>query len=301
MPCSICNHPQRQAIDQALVAGSATLAALGQQYGLSTSALHRHKAHLKAKVSRAQNQLQENLRQGCIFWLSQALEMAMQTAKAAQAEGNSNLVLRALAQGTRLANIILKQDLNLDDRIIYEIMANPQWAAQDSLLPAAPDLMSLGRQSLAATLYSPCPETPADAPTQASPEELALMQQFLQVLGSEPDLPTLTVNRKPKPENRLSKREKGGKLPGYECYEMDEEEQYRILELEKKLSELDLDAITRGLPPAAARAKEDEICRQLWDAIPIPKDKPLSEYLHEQSLKGNQSPGNGPGGSQKPI
>ena len=31
MTCSICNHPQRQKIDQTLVAGSSTLAALGQE------------------------------------------------------------------------------------------------------------------------------------------------------------------------------------------------------------------------------------------------------------------------------
>ncbi len=138
MPCSICNHPKRQEIDQALVAGSSTLAALGQEYDLSTSALHRHKAHLQAKISRAQDQLQDNLRQGYIFWLSQSLEMAMQTAQAAQAEGNSRLVLQALAQGTRLINIILKQDLQLDDRVIYEILASPQWATQASLLPDDP-------------------------------------------------------------------------------------------------------------------------------------------------------------------
>jgi hypothetical protein len=126
MPCSICNHPQRQKIDQALVAGSSTLAALGQEYGLSTSALQRHKAHLQAKISRAQDQLQDNLRQGYIFQLSQFLEMAMQTAQAAQDEGNSRLVLQALAQGTRLINILLKQDLQLDHRVVYEILASPQ-------------------------------------------------------------------------------------------------------------------------------------------------------------------------------
>ena len=118
MPCTICQHPQRQEIDQALIAGSSTLAALGQEYGLSTSALHRHKAHLQAKVNRAQDQLQDNLRQGCIFWLSQALEMTMQTAKAAQAEGNGKIVLQAVSQVTRLIKIILKQDLHLDDRVI---------------------------------------------------------------------------------------------------------------------------------------------------------------------------------------
>ncbi len=48
MPCSVCQHPQRQDIDQALMSGG-TLAAVSQQYNLSTSALHRHKAHLQAK------------------------------------------------------------------------------------------------------------------------------------------------------------------------------------------------------------------------------------------------------------
>ncbi len=131
MSCTICQHPQRPEIDQALIAGSATLAALGQQYNLSTSALHRHKAHLQAKVGRAQGQLQDNLRQGCLFWLTQALEMTMQTAQTAQAEGNGRLVLRALAQGTRLVTILLKQEFPLDDRVVYEILASPQWTAQD--------------------------------------------------------------------------------------------------------------------------------------------------------------------------
>ena len=136
MSCTICNHPQRQKIDQALIAGSATLAALSQEYGLSTSALHRHKAHLQAKVSRAQDQLQDNLRQGCLFWLSQALEMTMQTAQAAQAEGNVKIVLQAVSQGTRLIKIILKQDLHLDDRLVYEILTSPQWASQDQPPPS---------------------------------------------------------------------------------------------------------------------------------------------------------------------
>ncbi len=170
MPCTICNHPKRHEIDQALIAGSSTLAALGQEYGLSTSALHRHKAHLQAKVSRAKDQLQDNLRQGCIFWLSQALEMTMQTAKAAQAEGNGKIVLQAVSQGTRLIKIILKQDLHLDDRVIYAILASPGWSTQAALLPDDPRIMAMGRQSLAETLSSPCPETTAASPSPVSQE-----------------------------------------------------------------------------------------------------------------------------------
>jgi hypothetical protein len=285
MPCTICNHSQRQAIDQALVAGSATLAALGQQYGLSTSALHRHKAHLKAKVSRAQNQLQENLRQGCIFWLSQALEMAMQVARTAQAEGNSNLVLRALAQGTRLANIILKQDLPLEDQVVHAMLTSPEWSGQAGLFPNDSKLMALSRESLGSIFSTPCPDEPPPDVPAALPAGLAPDALATALFSSPSRTKPKNQNRKSNPANHLAKREKGGKLPGYECYEMDEEEQYRILMVDKKLSGLDLDAITRGLSPAAANAREEEIFQQLWDSIPIPKDKPLSEYLHEQSLQ----------------
>ena len=170
MPCSICNHPQRQKIDQALVAGSSTLTALGQEYGLSTSALQRHKAHLQAKISRAQGQLQDNLRQGYIFQLSQFLEMAMQTARAAQAEGNSRLVLQALAQGTRLINILLKQDLQLDQRVVYEILASPQWATQAGLLPNDPQVLAVSRQTLAGDPRRSLPGNPGRLTVPESPK-----------------------------------------------------------------------------------------------------------------------------------
>ena len=44
--CSICTHPQRQAIDQALMAGAA-LRNIAPRFGTSVTALHRHRhAHL---------------------------------------------------------------------------------------------------------------------------------------------------------------------------------------------------------------------------------------------------------------
>jgi|SoiMetStandDraft_2_1073263.scaffolds.fasta_scaffold11612_5 hypothetical protein len=47
-PCSICTHPQRQAIDQALTAGEA-LRNMAPRFGTSVTALHRHKhEHLLA-------------------------------------------------------------------------------------------------------------------------------------------------------------------------------------------------------------------------------------------------------------
>ncbi len=214
MSCTICQHPQRREIDQALIAGSSTLTALSQEYGLSTSALHRHKAHLQAKVTRAQDQLQDNLRQGCLFWLSRALEMSMQTAEAAQAEGNSKVVLQAIQQGTRLIGIILKQDFQPDLETVYRILASPQWAAQDSLLPNDPQILAAKRQTLTGTLLSPCPDTPAAPQSPASLEDLDLFQENLLALA-QPAAQPQTENRKLATANRLAKKwEKSGKSPG---------------------------------------------------------------------------------------
>ena len=204
MPCTVCQHPKRRDIDQALITGSATLAALSQEYGLSTSALHRHKAHLQANVNQAKAQLQDHLRQGCIFWLSQALEMSMQTARTAQAEGNGKVVLQAIRQGTRLINIILKQDLQMDDRIVYEIMASPQWSTQAGLLPSDARILSGSRQALTGILSTPCPETAAQ-PLSSNPlEDLDLLQQAFSGLVSQP----APAPKHPQP------RDKSGKVPG---------------------------------------------------------------------------------------
>ena len=174
MSCSVCQHPKLKEIDQALVAGSATLTALSQEHGLSTSALHRHKAHVQVKMNQAKKQLRNNLFQSCFFWLSQALDMIMATARAAQAEGNSKLVLQAVSQGTRLINILLKQDFPLEDRMVYAILASPQWAAQSGLLPDDPDIMAKCRESLAGIFSTPCPDGPPPSSPSASPAELQL-------------------------------------------------------------------------------------------------------------------------------
>ena len=210
MSCTICQHPKRQEIDQALITGSATLNVLSQEYGLSTSALHRHKGHLQAKINRAKTQVQDNLLQSCLFWLSQALEISMQTAQAAQAEGNFKIVLQALAQGTRFLKIILKQDFHLDDKMVHAILTSPQWAASTGLLPNDPQILAAGRQSVSGDLLTPCSdqEPPPASSEPAGELDLDLLQGMVAALSQPPANQSLTS------EFHVPSREKSGKLPG---------------------------------------------------------------------------------------
>ena len=284
MSCTVCRHPKRQEIDQALAAGSAPLTALSQEHGLSTSSLHRHKAHLQVKMKQARKRLQNNLFQSFYFWLAKALEMTMETAEAAKAEKNFKLLLQSISQGTRLINIMLKQDFPLEDQMVYAILTSPQWSSRSGLLLHDPNIMAKIQESLPGIFSAPCPEE--SPPSSASlPSEAPGRAALRPVPATSSKPPSKTENRKLQTANRLLKWEKGGKFPGNDCYIFDKEEEYRLLELEKKISQLDLAALTRGLPPAAALAKEEAILDEIYNSIPIPKDKPLSEYLHEQSLK----------------
>jgi hypothetical protein len=301
MPCTVCQHPKRREIDQALIAGSATLAILSQEHGLSTSALHRHKAHLQAKVSRAKDLVQDNLRQGCLFSLSRALEMAMQTAETARAEGNSKVVLQAIQQGTRIIGIILKQDFQLDQAVVFEVLASPQWAAQASLLPDDPQVLAASRQTLTGILCSPCPDNAAPPASPASQEDLELFKENLLSLAQQAAQPK-TDNRKLETENRLLKpREKGGKLPGKTPVLKDNNEKYQEDILLEKFAGINLPLLAKNVCPKTGNPKLEALFRQWENSETIPADTPLSVYIYEQSLRDNQCGKNsGKGASAQP-
>ena len=54
-PCSVCGHPQRTAIDAALVAGNDPFRIIANRFGTSTGSLQRHKAdHLPLVMAEAE-------------------------------------------------------------------------------------------------------------------------------------------------------------------------------------------------------------------------------------------------------
>ena len=95
MKCSVCNHPERSAIDRDLLAGGFSFEALKKKFGPSMSALWRHKKHLLEKVAQAEKRFLDNLRLGVLLKLNSRLERNERTAQAAEADGNSRLVLQA--------------------------------------------------------------------------------------------------------------------------------------------------------------------------------------------------------------
>jgi hypothetical protein len=179
MSCPVCHHPERQSIDTALLAGTATLTQLSKQHRLNTSDLQRHQQHLVQKTGQAQNRFQELLREGYLFTLQKFLEMVQIAADTARAEGDDRQLLQAIRQGTNIMKFMAKLDASLTADTIHRLLASPQWAGA-SLLPTDPRFVAACRQALADSLLAPCPET---VPVTNSAEPAALRPE------PPPDLP----------------------------------------------------------------------------------------------------------------
>ncbi len=162
MICTVCNHPERHDIDRDLLAGGFTFEALKKKFGPSMSALWRHKKHLLEKMAQAEKRFLDNLRLGVLLKLNSRLERNERTAQAAEAEGNSRLVLQADRDATRILTYINKMDIQLDQDTIYRLLAAPEWAQQGGLLPTDPEFIAAANQFLADKLFIPCPEPHPD-------------------------------------------------------------------------------------------------------------------------------------------
>lgn len=141
--CTVCNHPDREDIDRAIVKGE-TLRAIAIQYGLSKDSVSRHKPHvgevlLKAKeikeVARADTLLDEvrSLKQRAETGLS-CVERVLSNLEAGDGD------VRAICDAIRTANGSIREirgtlellakiagDIPPEGSTIINIMMNPEW------------------------------------------------------------------------------------------------------------------------------------------------------------------------------
>jgi hypothetical protein len=126
--CTVCRHPERAAVDRAIVAGEA-LRSIAARVSLSVTALHRHKSgHLPAALVEA----------NAAERVSDALDVARQLKainaaalgilKEARAGGDGTLALKAIDRVLRQLEFQARLLGDLDDRPVVNVLLSPQWA-----------------------------------------------------------------------------------------------------------------------------------------------------------------------------
>ena len=121
--CSVCNHPDRNEIDKALVTRSTSYRNISERFGVSVGALSRHKAnHLPRLVEAAKaSEAAQAVTSGAalIDELDSLLNRALAILEAAEGSGQLRVALQAIreARETIKACADLAVTVELEERV----------------------------------------------------------------------------------------------------------------------------------------------------------------------------------------
>lgn len=135
--CTVCDHPQRAAIDQALVSGEA-FRPIAARYGLSTGALVRHRTdHIPVALVQAQEAGEVARADDLLAAVRDLQERTLAILSSAEEEDDHALALRAIGEARKNLELLARLVGDLDDRPQVAILVSPEWVALRSQIMRA--------------------------------------------------------------------------------------------------------------------------------------------------------------------
>jgi len=125
--CTVCDHPQRHSIDEALVSG-APYRSVAKRFGLSKSAVYRHKTdHLPAHLLKAK-EVEEAARADDLLEQVRSLQAhALRILERAEQAGDLRTALAAISQARGNLQLLGKLAGELDERPVVNLTLSPEW------------------------------------------------------------------------------------------------------------------------------------------------------------------------------
>jgi hypothetical protein len=153
--CSVCVHPERPAIDHALVAGDAAQQISARYCSLSRPAIQRHKAeHLPQTMVKAKESEDVGHAIDIVRQLKAINGASLQILNEARQAGNGELVLKAVDRVQRQIELQAKLLGELDDRPQVNVLLAPEWVTVRATLLAALGPYPEARAAVAAQLMA---------------------------------------------------------------------------------------------------------------------------------------------------
>ena len=125
--CTVCDHPKRHSIDETLVTG-APYRSVAKQFGLSDSAVYRHKTeHLPAYLLKAR-EVEEAARADDLLEQVRLLQgHALDILERAEKAGDLRTALAAISQARGNLELLGKLAGELDHRPVVNLNVSPEW------------------------------------------------------------------------------------------------------------------------------------------------------------------------------
>jgi hypothetical protein len=135
--CTVCRHPDRAAIDRAIVAGEA-LRNIAERVSLSVTALHRHKSdHLPAALVAAKAADDTGRALDVIGQLQTINRVAFGILKEARDARDGATALKAIDRIQKQIELQAKLLGDLDERPVVNVLLTPEWATVRAVIVEA--------------------------------------------------------------------------------------------------------------------------------------------------------------------
>jgi len=152
--CTICMHPDREAIDAALVAGE-PYRGIAQRYAASPDAVFRHRSdHVTATLVRAADAAEVARADSLLGQLGELRADARRIGGKAEALGELKTALAGVRELVRIVELTAKLVGELDERPVVNVLVAPEWLAVRSELLDALRGYPDARQAVAARLVA---------------------------------------------------------------------------------------------------------------------------------------------------
>lgn len=135
--CTICTHPEREAIDRALIAGDA-FRHIAARFDTSTSALQRHKAdHLPARMVKATEAAETVSADSLLARLRALNAETADVLREAKKSADHELRLKAIQRAERQIELEGRLLGELQEGVIVNVAVMPEWLAMRAAILAA--------------------------------------------------------------------------------------------------------------------------------------------------------------------
>ena len=135
--CLTCRHPEREAIDQAVLGGRADLE-IAAEYGVSSHSIRRHRlAHIAQLMARA-IEVRDSVNGSLLLAQVHALhDKALALLAKAEAAGDYRGALQGIREARGCIELLARLLGELDESPKVAILLSPEWATVRALLMTA--------------------------------------------------------------------------------------------------------------------------------------------------------------------
>jgi hypothetical protein len=149
--CTICEHPKVEEINKALLE-TQNIAKVAEQYGVNYYALYRHKDHIPAILTQAQEAQEVAKADSLLAQVTELRDKALSILDKAEQAGDLRTALQGIKEARGCLELLARLQGELQEQTTVNILINPQWLSLRTVILQALEPYSEARQAVARAL-----------------------------------------------------------------------------------------------------------------------------------------------------